>query len=62
MTNKADHLGTNVLAYAYNANGWLTNRWSKQKGNTEYRYDPVGNLTTVNYPATADLARSAVAG
>jgi RHS repeat-associated protein len=56
VTNKADHLGTNVLAYAYNANGWLTNRWSNQKGNTEYRYDPVGNLTNVNYPATADLA------
>ncbi len=55
VTNKADNLATNVLAYAYNANGWLTNRWSKQKGNTEYRYDPVGNLTNVNYPYTADL-------
>ena len=55
VTNKVDNLNVSVLAYGYNANGWLTNRWSKQKGNTEYRYDPVGNLTNVNYPATADL-------
>jgi RHS repeat-associated protein len=53
---KYDDKGTNVLAYLYNANGGLTNRWSKQKGSTEYRYDGVGNLTVVNYPTTADLA------
>jgi YD repeat-containing protein len=53
---KYDHLGTNVLAYLYDANSRLTNRWSRAKGNTAYRHDAVGSLTNVDYPAgTADL-------
>ena len=34
---------------------WLTNRWSKAKGTTIYGFDPVGNLTNINYPASTDV-------
>jgi hypothetical protein len=33
----------------------LTNRWNKAKGNTDYAYDAVGNLTIVNYPLSSDI-------
>jgi hypothetical protein len=26
-----------------------------QKGNTVYGYDPMGNLTNINYPVSADV-------
>jgi RHS repeat-associated protein len=46
------------LIYGYNANGWLTNRFT-QTGTgsntdgyaTTYTYDAAGNLTQINYPA-----------
>ncbi len=53
VTNKLDHLGTNLFFYAYDPNGRLTNRTSAARGSTAYRYDPVGNLTNIAYPATA---------
>ena len=57
MATKSDHLGTNVLAYLYDADSRLTNRWSKAKGDTRYKYDAVGSLTNVDYPAgTTDLS------
>jgi uncharacterized protein RhaS with RHS repeats len=41
VRDKYDPRGTNILDYLYDANGRLTNRWSKAKGNTRYRYDAV---------------------
>lgn len=32
--------------------GRLTNRWTAAKGDTFYHYDPIGNLTNVDYPGT----------
>jgi YD repeat-containing protein len=32
VTNKLDHLGTNLFRYKYDANNRLTNRWSAAKG------------------------------
>jgi YD repeat-containing protein len=32
-----------------------TNRWSAAKGDTKYKYDPVGNLTNVDYAASTDV-------
>jgi RHS repeat-associated protein len=54
-TNKVDNLGTNLFIYAYDLNGWLTNRTSAAKGSTTYRYDAVGNLTNVVYPVSSNL-------
>jgi RHS repeat-associated protein len=34
----------------------LTSRWSPAKGYTYYGYDDVGNLTSVNYPASPDIS------
>jgi len=54
-TNKLDQAGTEVLRYQYDLNNRVTNRWSKEKGNTVYTYDLVGNLTFINYPSTPDV-------
>ena len=56
VTNKLDHLADTMFNYKYDANGRLTNRWTPAKGHTFYGYDPVGNLTTVNYTNSVDLA------
>ena len=55
VTNKVDHLGTNVFIYGYDANSRLATRITPAKGATGYGYDAVGNLTGVNYPVSADL-------
>ena len=55
VTNKLDQASSVVLRYAYDAQSRLTNRWSAAKGNTGYGYDAVGNLTSVNYPASTDV-------
>ena len=46
------------LVYGYNANGWLTHRFTRTGTGastngyfTTYGYDAVGNLTNVTYPA-----------
>jgi RHS repeat-associated protein len=49
-TNKQDGLGRPAFRYLYNPNGWVTNRWTPEKGNTVYTYDNVGNLKTITYP------------
>jgi len=46
---KTNHLGTNILQYAYDANGRLTNRATWGGTNTTYGYDAIGNLTSVSY-------------
>jgi RHS repeat-associated protein len=55
LTSKIDHLGTNVLSCAYDANDRLTNRATPAKGSIVYRYDAVGNLTNIDYPCRADV-------
>jgi RHS repeat-associated protein len=55
ITNKLDQAGVEVLRFRYDLDSRLTNRWSKEKGNTVYTYDPVGNLTFINYPSTHDV-------
>ena len=49
VTNKLDANSTSILAYQYDPDNRLTNRWSVAKGTTLYRYDLVGNLTNVDY-------------
>lgn len=56
MTNKQDHVGTNIFVYKYDANNRLTNRWTPAKTNTFYAYDAAGNLTGVNYEVSTDLS------
>ncbi len=50
LTNKVDGLTRNVERFTFNANGWITNRWTPEKGNTGYSYDNVGNLKSIVYP------------
>jgi uncharacterized protein RhaS with RHS repeats len=57
VTNKVDQANVEILRYKYDANDRLTNRWSKAKGNTSYKYDDVGNLTNIFYGTT--LAQTA---
>jgi RHS repeat-associated protein len=52
LTNKVDGLGRTAFQYAYNANGWVTTRWTPEKGNTGYSYDNAGNLQSVTYPSS----------
>ena len=49
LTNKVDQTGTEILRFAYDPLGRLTNRWSKEKLNTDYTYDAVGNLRSIDY-------------
>src|SRR5580765_547451 len=52
VTSKTNANNTEILRYQYASNGRLTNRWSLAKGNTQYRYDPAGNLTNIIYPSS----------
>jgi YD repeat-containing protein len=52
VTNKVDAAKNVILLYQYDQDSRLTNRWSAQKGNTAYAYDPAGNLTNIAYPLT----------
>ena len=51
MRSKLDQTSAQIFRSGYNPNGWLTNRWTPAKGTTTYKYDVVGNLTNVVYPA-----------
>lgn len=53
LTNKSDGLSRTTFRYSYNVNGWITNRFTPEKGNTSYSYDNVGNLTNVTYPQSS---------
>jgi RHS repeat-associated core domain len=55
VTNKLDQAGAEILHYFYDSDSLLTNRWSAEKGNTKYTYDPVGNLTYIDYPNSSDV-------
>lgn len=55
VSNKVDQASTVILVYAYDANDRLTNRWSREKGNTGYLYDDVGNLLKIDYPVSVDV-------
>jgi RHS repeat-associated protein len=55
VTNKLDQAGSEILRYGYNAGNRLTSRWSAAKGTTSYAYDPVGNLTNIDYPTSTDV-------
>jgi RHS repeat-associated protein len=50
LTNKVDGLTRNVERFTFNANGWVTNRWTPEKINTGYSYDNIGNLKSIVYP------------
>jgi len=56
VTNKVDGTGAAILAYKYDADSRLTNRWSLGRTNAAYAYDAVGNLTSVTYEASHALA------
>jgi RHS repeat-associated protein len=56
VTNKLDQAGTEILRYKYDGDSRLTNRWSIEKGDTFYAYDPVGNLTNIDYPVSHDVS------
>jgi len=56
VTSKTNANGTEILRYAYDANGRLTNRWTLAKGNTAYGYDSAGNLTNIHYPNSPDVS------
>jgi YD repeat-containing protein len=55
VSSKTNANSVKILAYLYDANRRLTNRWSKAKGNTKYTYDAVGNLTKLDYPVSTDI-------
>jgi RHS repeat-associated protein len=55
VSNKVDQTGTEILRYTYDAYSRLLSRWSTAKGTTYYTNDPVGNLTSVNYPSSTDV-------
>ena len=58
VTSKTNDTPDRILAYSYDADGRLTNRWSLEKGNTVYKYDAVGNLTNVTYAVSPALTYS----
>ena len=58
VTNEIDATGTSILAYKYDADDHLTNRWSLARGTTGYGYDAAGNLTNVAYPLSSSLSDS----
>ncbi|HEX3628505.1 MAG TPA: RHS repeat domain-containing protein [Verrucomicrobiae bacterium] len=49
VTNKVDASGVTNFIYRYDADDRLTNRWTPAKGLTVYHYDPLGNVTNVDY-------------
>jgi RHS repeat-associated protein len=50
VTNKLDQSAIVILAYIYDPDDRLTNRWSGAMGATTYAYDNVGNLKAIYYP------------
>jgi RHS repeat-associated protein len=45
-----------ILRYSYDAASRLSSRWSTAKGDTYYAYDPVGNLTNIDYAVSTDVS------
>ncbi|MCP5517100.1 MAG: hypothetical protein H7A45_07585 [Verrucomicrobiales bacterium] len=46
----------NMWTNDFNANGWLTKHWTREKGLVQYTHDAVGNVTNLNYPSSTDLS------
>ena len=40
----------------YDAGGRVISRWTPAKGTTAYTYDPLGNLTYIDYPTGTNVA------
>ena len=60
VTNKWDAAENLIFRYAYDANGRLTSRWTPGTNaatglTTTYTYDPLGQLTHINYPHSPDI-------
>src|ERR1051325_4369322 len=55
VTNKLDQSSSEILRYKYDSDNRPTNRWSLGKGDTYYSYDPIGNLTNINFPTSPDV-------
>jgi RHS repeat-associated protein len=55
-TNKLDAVGNISFKFSYDLNNRLTNRWTPAKGNTAYGFDPMANLTSVQYPASSNIS------
>jgi RHS repeat-associated protein len=55
-TNKVDASATVVFKFGYDANGWLTHRWTPAKLDTFYTNDAVGNVTFINYLNSDDVS------
>lgn len=53
---RVDKASNTNFIQQYSANGWLTNRWTPEKGWTKYQYDLVGNLTNIDYPNSPDIS------
>src|SRR5262249_13073652 len=54
---KLDQARPVAFKYGYDQNNRLTNRWkTPQKGNTGYGFDAVGNLLTISYPVSSNVA------
>lgn len=51
LRKKFDPSVQEILRLDYDATGRLTNRWTPAFGNTAYRYNSVGDVTNVVYPA-----------
>lgn len=49
VTDKVDNAGNSDFVFQYDALDRITNRWTPAKGKTVFRYDPLGNLTNVDY-------------
>jgi RHS repeat-associated protein len=60
VTNKVDALGNEILRLAFNANGWLTNRWLPATGNTGYGIDAVGNLLSIAYSGATNAPTASI--
>ena len=56
MTQDWDDNDSSRFILSYNANGWLTNRWTPGKTNTAYEYNAVGNLTDIDYEVSPDIS------
>ena len=56
MTNKTNPVGAEVLRLDYDAEGRVLRRWTPAKGTTAYTYDPLGNLTYIDYPTGTSVA------
>jgi RHS repeat-associated protein len=58
VTNKVDASTTTNFVYQYDDDNRLTNRWTPARGNTKYRYDAAGNLTSVVYNVSLPISLS----